>query len=93
MCIRDRDSAVSLLSETLTSTWRAVGDLHQNVLASYTGGVLNDSEFLSKFQAATRQQLPNISWQTPVGDNVDGAITIARSHPINLQPLLRWWHQ
>ena len=88
-----RESAISLLVETLASTWRAVGDLNQEILASYTGGVLNDAEFLTLFQKSSEQQLPHISWQTPLGDNTDGAMTIARYTPENLQPLLRWWHR
>ena len=87
-----RTSAIKLLTETLTSTWRAVGEVNQEIFASYTGGVMKDSEFRNEFQKISKMKLPNISWREPIGDNTDGAMTIARSQSVNLQPLLRWWH-
>lgn len=88
-----RNSAVRLLSQTLASAWRGVGSENDSILASYTGGVMRDEEFKSEFISASKTLLPNISWQQPQGDNLDGALAIAKAEHIDLLPLLRWWHR
>ena len=88
-----RNSAVRLLSQTLASAWRGVGVESDSILASYTGGVMRDEEFKSEFISASQTLLPNISWQEPQGDNLDGALAIAKAEHIDLLPLLRWWQR
>jgi N-acetylglucosamine kinase-like BadF-type ATPase len=90
--MRIRDNAVELLAQTVASTWRGVSSLSVEAPASYTGGVLSDKEFRSKFFDAVSTFAPNLKWQEPVGDNLDGALHRALSHQVDLPPLLRWWH-
>lgn len=86
-----RAEAVKQLAATLDSAWRAVGEPSASIQASFTGAVMSNEEFKNQFFDATKKLLPGISWQSPRGDNLDGALNIASAEEKDLPPLLRWW--
>jgi len=89
--VRIRAGAVSILAETVASAWRGVASLNAQAPASYTGGVLVDAEFREQFFKSVSKVAPNLTWQQPIGDNLDGALFLAQSERKDLPPLLRWW--
>ena len=87
-----RDEAGDRLAATAASAWRVVGAEDAPVRMSYTGGVMADPHLRERVAAQVRTLLPNVRWQAPLGDNLDGALAIARADQRDIPPLLRWWH-
>lgn len=88
-----REAAAERLAATAAAAWKAVGPSDAQIPVSYTGGVMADAPLRDALERHLRRLLPHVLWQPPLGDNLDGALAIARGDQSDIPPLLRWWHQ
>lgn len=86
-----RTEAAQRLADTAVAAWRAV-DGGTRVAISGTGGILRDTDLRLALLLNVQQVLPEASWVSPAGDNLDGMQRIVDTHRRDLPPLLEWWH-
>ena len=92
VAVQIRNEAAQRLAQTASSAWRAVGKSDADVKISYTGAVMQDAGLKEAFAHELGLLLPHVQWVEPLGDNLDGALAVARAEQIDIPPLLRWWH-
>lgn len=88
-----RQRAAKQLAATAAAAWCAVGSIDDTPRMSYTGRVMDDVGLRTALADESARLLPHAQWQSPLGNNLDGALTIAAADQVEVPPLLRWWHQ
>ena len=86
-----RTEGASLLAKTVIATWLGAGGLRDDApeIAMH-GGPSGNSSYVRALQGFITADLPNVSFVSARGDNLDGAQWIAENMLADAPPLLRW---
>ena len=86
-----RDEGAALLAQTVIATWLgAGGSLDDAPEIAIQGGPSKNPAYVSAIQSSISLSLPKAKFVTARGDNLDGALWIAKNMLSDADPLLRW---
>ena len=86
-----RDEGAALLAQTVIATWLgAGGSLDDAPEIAIQGGPSKNPAYVSAIQSNISLSLPKAKFVTARGDNLDGALWIAKNMLSDADPLLRW---
>jgi len=86
-----RTEGASLLAQTVIATWLGAGGLRDDAPEiAIQGGPTGNSSYVQAIQGFIVAELPNASFVSARGDNLDGAQWIAENMLADAPPLLRW---
>ncbi len=85
------DEGARLLAQTVAATWQGVGGtISDSPEIIIQGGPAGNNYYWSKIGLEVNSKLPNASVIKSNGDNLDGAIWIAKNMHKDVPPLLMW---
>ncbi len=86
-----RSEGARLLAQTVIATWLGAGGLRDDAPEiAIQGGPTGNSSYVQAIQGFIVAELPNASFVSARGDNLDGAQWIAKNMLADAPPLLRW---
>jgi N-acetylglucosamine kinase-like BadF-type ATPase len=86
-----RNEGAALLAQTVIATWLgAEGSLDDAPEIAIQGGPSKNPSYVSAIQSNISRAIPHAKFISARGDNLDGAIWIAKNMPNDAEPLLRW---
>jgi N-acetylglucosamine kinase-like BadF-type ATPase len=86
-----RDEGAALLAQTVIATWLGAGGSKDDAPEiAIQGGPSKNSAYVSAIQSSISRSLPKAKFVSARGDNLDGALWIARNMSSDAEPLLRW---
>ena len=86
-----RNEGARLLAQTVISTWLGAGGSRIDAPEiAIQGGPSGNSSYVGAIQGFIVADLPNASFVSARGDNLDGAQWIAENMLADAPPLLRW---
>ena len=86
-----RAEGASLLAKTVIATWLGAGGLRDDAPEiAIQGGATGNRSYVQAIQVFIVAELPNASFVSARGDNLDGAQWIAENMLADAPPLLRW---
>ena len=86
-----RNEGAALLAQTVIATWLgAGGSLDDAPEIAIQGGPSKNPAYVSAIQSNISHSLPQAKFVSARGDNLDGALWIAKNMSQDAEPLLRW---
>ena len=86
-----RNEGAALLAQTVIATWLgAGGSLDDAPEIAIQGGPSKNPTYVSAIQSNISHSLPQAKFVSARGDNLDGALWIAKNMSQDAEPLLRW---
>ena len=89
--IEIREEGARLLGQTVIATWLGTGGSKDEAPEiAIKGGPAKNAAYVASIQKTIVKTLPNATFMTARGDNLDGATWIAENMLHDAAPLLRW---
>lgn len=86
-----RNEGAFLLAQSVIATWLGVGgSATDSPEIAIQGGPSRNLAYVNEIKDNVAAKLPNANFIEPRGDNLDGALWIARNMGTDAAPLLRW---
>lgn len=86
-----RNEGAMRLGRTVVGAWeKSGGDLAAEPVIAISGGLSKNKLYVDEIMKNVLVEIPGAKAQTPLGNNIDGALWIARNISEDIPPLMRW---